>query len=212
MTVEFDPRRDAFLAFTTPIAKLRLPEAAEINPGLRQAILDKAASDPGQTRSNIGGWHSRDDLLTWPQYQIAVLKAGLIDAVSHMTRFTSSAKRFTGEQMMTAWANICGRGAYHKLHNHPTFHWSGVYYVTPGDAVPDNPHSGALEFQDPRGGVEMTMTPGKPFGRTLAIQPEAGLIVIFPSWLHHWVNPYDGESERISIAFNARITNFEVIE
>ena len=30
-------------------------------------------------------------------------------------------------------------------------------------------------------------------------------MVVWPSWLLHWVNPYYGEGERISIAFNARI-------
>jgi hypothetical protein len=31
---------------------------------------------------------------------------------------------------------------------------------------------------------------------------EAGMMVLFPSWLYHFVNPFFGDGERISIAFN----------
>jgi hypothetical protein len=69
-----------------------------------------------------------------------------------------------------------------------------------------------LEVQDPRGCVDMAGMPGNPFGRTIAITPASGLMVVFPSWLYHWVNPYHGAGERISIAFNSRITKYRVVE
>ncbi len=69
----------------------------------------------------------------------------------------------------------------------------------------DLPLSGLLEFLDPRPLVEMVLAPGHPFGRPLRIQPEAGLMVVFPSWLYHLVHPYTGDGARISIAFNAPI-------
>jgi hypothetical protein len=34
------------------------------------------------------------------------------------------------------------------------------------------------------------------------IKPVEGQIVLFPSWLSHSVEPWDGEEERISIALN----------
>jgi hypothetical protein len=37
------------------------------------------------------------------------------------------------------------------------------------------------------------------------LQPKSGTIVMFPSWLTHSVEPWDGEGERISIAFNIMI-------
>ena len=36
--------------------------------------------------------------------------------------------------------------------------------------------------------------------------PSAGSLVIFPSYVTHAVNPFRGPGERISIAFNARLT------
>jgi hypothetical protein len=34
------------------------------------------------------------------------------------------------------------------------------------------------------------------------VRPQAGLIVIFPSWLYHWVHPYAGHTPRIAVSFN----------
>lgn len=48
-------------------------------------------------------------------------------------------------------------------------------------------------------------TPGKPFRGTVHFRPEAGMLLLFPSWLTHTVNPYRGIRERISVAFNVRV-------
>jgi hypothetical protein len=34
------------------------------------------------------------------------------------------------------------------------------------------------------------------------VLPQSGLLLIFPAWLYHYVNPYHGEGERISVAWN----------
>ena len=39
----------------------------------------------------------------------------------------------------------------------------------------------------------------------LVLDPKPGLMVIFPSWLYHYVNPFHGAGERISIAFNINL-------
>jgi uncharacterized protein (TIGR02466 family) len=39
-------------------------------------------------------------------------------------------------------------------------------------------------------------------GRGETITPEAGTMILFPSWLVHAVMPYRGTRPRISIAFN----------
>ena len=63
---------------------------------------------------------------------------------------------------------------------------------------------GLLELLDPRPFTEMVNTPGEPFGQKAIIRPRSGAMVIFPGWMYHFVNPYQGEGERISIAFNVR--------
>jgi uncharacterized protein (TIGR02466 family) len=36
----------------------------------------------------------------------------------------------------------------------------------------------------------------------VTVQPEAGLLLIWESWLRHEVLPGDGKGERLSISFN----------
>jgi hypothetical protein len=36
----------------------------------------------------------------------------------------------------------------------------------------------------------------------LLITPEAGKIVVFPSWLQHFVHPNAGDTDRVAVAFN----------
>ena len=75
----------------------------------------------------------------------------------------------------------------------------------PGADNPDQPLSGVLEFLDPRAGVDAVTAPGDPYGEPFRVRPQAGLLVIFPSWLYHWVHPYSGQTPRIAISFNATI-------
>lgn len=205
VSIEFHPRRDLSLSFATPIARMRVREAREINPGLRKAILDKEAASPSVTRSNVGGWHSTDDLLDWPGPDFETLRATIREAVVSMTMLTLGSKSFEGRVKLSAWANVMRHGGYHQPHTHPQNHWSGVYYVDAGRPDPDWPTSGKIEIQDPRGRVEMFNLPGAHYGLSAEFQAEAGALVVWPSWLLHWVNPFYGDGERISIAFNARI-------
>jgi len=46
-----------------------------------------------------------------------------------------------------------------------------------------------------------------PYGNMLAqLSLEAGQLVMFPSWVLHDVKPFEGEGERITIAFNCWFT------
>jgi uncharacterized protein (TIGR02466 family) len=205
MSIDFEPRRDLSLSFATPIARMRVKEASRINPGIRKAILEKESASQSAVRSNVGGWHSSDDLLEWSEPGFETLKATMRDAAVAMTKLTIGRKTFEGRVKLTAWANVMRHGGYHQPHTHPHNHWSGVYYVDAGHPDPDWPKSGKIEIQDPRERAEMFRLPDDPYGLTAEFQAEAGAMVIWPSWLLHWVNPFYGEGERISIAFNARI-------
>jgi hypothetical protein len=80
-----------------------------------------------------------------------------------------------------------------------------VYYVDPGSYSPDSSLSGILEFLDPRAGAEAVRAPGDPYGEPVRVRPQAGLLVIFPSWLYHWVHPYQGDTPRVAVSFNASV-------
>ncbi len=45
--------------------------------------------------------------------------------------------------------------------------------------------------------------PGDPHGELFRVCPEAGLLLVFPSWLYHWGSPLGWRNTRIAVLFNA---------
>ena len=189
-------------AFPTFIGRFQVPDAEAMNQGLRQLILAEEAEYASLGRSNIGGWHSRPDFLHRRNPALPALTNWVAWALRRMIDTSSGTSAFAGTLSVTAWATICRGGAYHAPHSHPDSAWSGVYYVDAGTESPNQPLSGVLEFIDPRAGVEAVTAPADPYGEPFRIRPRAGLLVVFPSWLFHWVHPYDGNAPRIAISFN----------
>jgi uncharacterized protein (TIGR02466 family) len=93
-------------------------------------------------------------------------------------------------------------------HNHPRCCFSAVYYVSAtinsGDLILLNPnaqHTQVFPSQDHYNCIEdyNSIT-----GATFGIKPKTGTLLIFPSWLFHYVEVGDG-SDRISVAFDSII-------
>lgn len=196
---------DVTPAYPTLIGRFRVPDADGMNQDLQGLIIAEEAQYPSLGRSNIGGWHSRPDFLSRRDPAVSALTAWLTWALRRMIDATGGANAFKGSLSASAWATICRAGAYHAPHSHPDSAWSGVYYVDPGTDSADQPLSGVLEFLDPRAGVEAVSAPGDPYGEPFRVRPQAGLLVVFPSWLYHWVHPYAGQTPRIAVSFNARL-------
>jgi uncharacterized protein (TIGR02466 family) len=199
-------------AFPTIISQLRVPDAEAMNQELRELILAEEGSYLTLGRSNIGGWHSRPDFLNRPEAAVAALTTWVTWVVSQMVHATTGLGAFKGQLSVSAWATICREGAYHAPHSHPGSAWSGVYYVDAGVFNPNRPLSGVLEFLDPRVGVEAVNTPGDLSGDPVRVRPESGLLVVFPSWLYHWVHPYAGQSPRIAVSFNVALGTPDTVE
>jgi uncharacterized protein (TIGR02466 family) len=185
-------------AFPTLISRLQIPEADAMNRDLQALILAEEAEYPSLVRSNVGVWHSRPDFLNRRDPAISAFHAWLTWALRRMIDATA----FDGTLSASAWATICRAESYHAPHFHPDSAWSGVYYVDPGMRSPDQPLSGVLEFLDPRAGVEAVTASADPYREPLRVRPQAGLLVIFRSWLYHWVHPCAGDMPRIAISFN----------
>ena len=194
---------DVTPTFPTFIGRVRLPDAEAMNEGLHALILAEEAEYPTLGRSNIGGWHSRPDFFHRSDSNVSALISWTTWALRRMISATTGRNVFTGTLSISAWATVCRAGTYHAPHSHSDSAWSGVYYVDSGSENPGRPLSGVLEFLDPRAGAEAVSAPGDPYGEPFRVRPQAGLLVLFPSWLYHWVHPYAGERPRIAISFNA---------
>ncbi|HEX2886110.1 TIGR02466 family protein [Vineibacter terrae] len=196
------------LLFATPMLRLLMPDAARVNPGLRAAILRRAQDDDGKAISNVGGWQSRNDLLDWDIPEAAQLKTWIAAAVRQMAQHSPLLRaRAPGTTRFRAyaWANVNRDGHYNRLHLHPGEHWSGVYYVDAGQPDPAIANNGVIEFLDPRPTARAMPIPGFKFDRGISVVPASGMLLLFPSWLDHWVSSYRGPGERISIAFNCTL-------
>ena len=192
-------------AFPTLIGRMHVPDADAMNQELRAIILAEEVSYGTLGRSNVGGWHSRPDFLLRPEPAVGGLTTWITWAVRKMIEASTGAGPFKGTLSLSAWTAICRAGAYHAPHIHPDSAWSGAYYVDAGRSQPDTPLGGVLEFLDPRAGAEAVTAPGDPYGEPFRVRPESGLLVVFPSWLYHWVHPYAGQTPRIAVSFNVML-------
>ncbi len=204
-----------WLTFGTPLLARQF-DAADLNKALHRILLEREGKHPemktGQlNRSNLGGWRSDPDLLTWPEPEIATLKGMIEEGIMQVMQLAGGGKpiRIRADYNLVAWANINRDGNYNVMHNHPQNDWSGVYYVSLGEADPARSLNGIIEFQDPRAGAQAAPIPGFDFGHRQTITPSAGLMLVFPSWHMHMVHPFFGGGERISIAFNMALRSFE---
>lgn len=108
----------------------------------------------------------------------------------------------TSNVRIESWANALRFGQYNTLHSHPNATWSGVYYLADNETIDAHPFSGKFEFTDPRPGASIHYREGSNLYGRFLVNPNAGQLLMFPSWLEHMVHPYFGQGERISIAFN----------
>ena len=197
------------VAFGTPISLRAVPNAAALNEGLERAILARREMGEANRISNIGGWQSLPDLLDWPEPAIKMLAAEVDRSVQQiMTLPSVVARRPPPERVKYqayGWANVNQSGDYNALHMHPGNHWAVVYYVATGVPSPDTPMNGRIELRDPRPAAVFARPPGFNSGQPMIIGPQPGLMIVFPSWIEHWVHPFHGERNRISIAINVTL-------
>jgi uncharacterized protein (TIGR02466 family) len=92
------------------------------------------------------------------------------------------------------WVNLLKSGGHHSGHIHPHSIISGTYYVE----VPKG--SGAIRFEDPR--LPLMMAAPQRTDTFVTVEPHAGLLLMWESWLRHEVLPGSGRGERLSISFN----------
>jgi Flp pilus assembly protein TadD len=91
------------------------------------------------------------------------------------------------------WAIRLHRGGYHLNHVHPSGWLSSACYIhAPADAQDTVARSGWIKFGEPR-----YATPGVSAERM--IQPRAGMLILFPSYLWHGTMPISTDEPRVTI-------------
>jgi len=193
------------LFFSVPIFYFDLDNSNEINLKLKNLIFDWKDKDKGIERSNVLGWHSKDDMHTKNQFNFFTDEINNIQSEIHLTEEYANNTELRVENM---WANINHKYSYNRFHTHPGSLWSGVYYVQ------SPPNCGSILFKLVDRDLYGTPTYEKDNidrqthqWQTIEHKPIEGRVILFPSWLGHEVqqNLTDVEGEngnRISISFN----------
>lgn len=97
------------------------------------------------------------------------------------------------------WINLSKKDSFQEVHRHPNSDFSGVIYIQ------SNKDSGNLNLVNPME-TEINLLPKtKTYSDLYLIPPLEGLLVIFPSWLSHYVSKNKSPQNRISISFNIKI-------
>ena len=173
-----------------------------------EALTHKLMSDSknGTRRTNFGGWHYAFDLFELSEPVIRDFRNHMEQHVqAFLNHFRPEERKKKDQFRLRGWLNLNRAGDFNILHSHPGCFISATYYVK----VPEGMKGGEIYFRDPRGpAVAMYETPGIELpwigsGLGIPITPATGKLLLFPSWLEHRVEPFEGAGDRISIAFNA---------
>ncbi|HUX74072.1 MAG TPA: putative 2OG-Fe(II) oxygenase [Steroidobacteraceae bacterium] len=214
------PSPEVINMFSVPFTFSRHPEPERINAALKRYIYAQeksgtAANPRPLTQRNAALFESHFNLFRESDAAVQELKVfcwnQLFSLVGRLNGYDAAAiKRL--QIYNDSWFHVTRRGGFFGLHNHPNASWSGVYCVDPGRHDLDKTDSGLLCFVNPMIMSAMYMDAGNarmplPYGYQVAnVSLEAGQLVMFPSWVLHDVKAYEGEGERITIAFNCWFT------
>lgn len=189
--IDLDPP-DGFSSMEDFNAELNLA-LDRLHPDTR-AFLDQSLRGGTQTPDNLfgAGIDAVDKLKTKIDEAVARYIAELPpdDAHPFLSR-RSGAISYAG-----AWSSRLKDRGFHVNHIHPRGWISSCYYVAVPPAVADG-RQGWIKFGEP----QLDVTLKNPVRR--AIQPKAGRLVLFPSYLWHGTVPFHDAAARTTIAFDA---------
>ena len=172
----------------------------QLKDKLLSELTDDKLSQPKEWNCSVQSSFETDNNFSW-DYFYECIKPNLIDM--HQQLKGNPLHQFT---MTEAWLNKYGRGDSQEVHTHIgadncTFSCSYFAQYALNDARflfydPDQTkHLG--EFTKHYSGVVNTWFP----------DVQEGDIIIFPSWLHHQVEPHRSDTTRITVSANFKVTS-----
>ena len=187
------------LFFSTPIWTSKIEKYQTVNNNMLNYISNLQKKDPeGVIKSNFKGWHSKnfDMKDEEPKNFIEEIKTNINTAINDMDWDLQTQE----VKISNMWAIINTKGSLNQKHHHSNSDISAAYYVSAHD------NCGDIVFYDPRPArvyrYPVAKSPNKLNATINSVKPEPGLLVLFPSYLEHSVNPNLSDKKRIVISFN----------
>ena len=169
-----------------PVFTSILADHVEINKYLKQVILEHREKYPKSNTSNVKAWHS-----DWNTHEINPKFQPILDRTLEAVNFINK-NYFQCKTMVPyisdMWAMMYENNNWAKRHSHNTCMFVAAYYVDVGK------ESSPIIFEDAlKDGIRNNNKP-------LIIQPENGMLIIWPGMLHHEVPPT--KEQRMCITMN----------
>ena len=185
--------------FPTPVFTTMLPlEFSKVTPWLfKQEMLSEEIDSP-----NYGERSKNSYILEEPE---------AIDLKSYILELSTQYGKLLGYDYDSyrfgqSWVSYKHPGQHHTMHSHPNSLISGVFYFgEPTDKTP------AIKFHKLEGGFNVSyLSPKlvkdkrelKYSQKEFSIEFTPGLLLLFPSYLHHSVPLNKTDKTRCSLAFN----------
>lgn len=184
-------------AFTTPIFALKFQHGDELAKTIVPIFKDIESKDANKYPYENGytSYNPTSSILF--QEELNDLQK-FIDVT--VNQIHNRLEFYTPIRLINSWFNIGRTNSMHERHNHIPAIWSGVYYVHA-----DN-NSGNISFFNEHLKTNWPYEETSlhnPLTRSIfTVQPETGLLLVFPSYLEHQVHLNQTNNERISISFN----------
>jgi uncharacterized protein (TIGR02466 family) len=185
--------------FPTPVFASQIPlEFSKVVPWLfKQEMLSEEVDSP-----NYGERSKNSYILDEPESKdLKNYILGLVNQYGKMLGYEYDSYRF-GQ----SWVSYKHPGQHHTMHSHPNSLISGVFYFgEPTDKTP------AIKFHKLEGGFNVSfLSPKfvkdkrelKYAQKEFSIEFTPGLLLLFPSYLHHSVPLNKTDKTRCSLAFN----------
>lgn len=169
---------------------------------IRSLAADDAAGRRWSKAHGYSGYTSYASLNDLPKRNPTIADLAKL-LTKHAASFARDLAWEVKPRLDSLWVNLLRGSGHHSAHIHPHSILSGTLYIE----VPKG--SGAIRFEDPRL-TQMMAAPVRsadapeelqPF---VTLDPRAGLLLMWESWLRHEVRPGHGRSERLSVSFNFR--------
>jgi uncharacterized protein (TIGR02466 family) len=193
---------DVLALFPTLVWKLQL--RAEVHEPIDARVLGLLHSlqqrepelKPGEAWQSGHGLHRRDELRALCE---CVGRAAA--SVLQFLKINEPAIDITG-----CWANVYAPGAAHRAHSHPNNFLSAVYYLR------TRAGADSINFHDPRGQAGVIRPPVTELTSAntdqVVVRVTNGMLLLFPSYLHHSVDPNTSGEMRVSLSFNLMFSTF----
>ncbi|WOH37634.1 putative 2OG-Fe(II) oxygenase [Thalassotalea fonticola] len=170
-------------------AQLRTIHLAKSHP------LDQSLISGSQTSENLFDYH------------LPIIKTLFLSLKEQTSEFLSKLPKDSIHPLLArntqrfvesdSWSVLLNNSGYHKNHYHSAGWMSSCYYVqVPKTIIANSEQQGWINFGEP--GFNMA----EKLSSEISIEPQAGLMVQFPSYFWHGTTPFNSDEQRITTPYD----------